>query len=52
LFLEFLVLLISKEGTDMGLHPREDLGETVITEFFKLTQNTSTEEYLLDRSGQ
>ena len=54
LFLEPLVVLAGDVTTDPGLEPGDDLSETVITDFLKLTQDTSAEEYLFicERRGE
>lgn len=46
LLLDFLVLLTGQVTSDPGLHPGHDLAQTLITELFHLTQDTSAEEYL------
>ncbi len=46
LFLQLLELFAVEETTSPGLHPWHDTGKTFITEFFHLTQDTSTEEDL------
>lgn len=47
LFLQLLVLLTGQVTTDVGLEPRDDLGQPVVTQLFHLTQDTGAEEYLL-----
>lgn len=49
LFLQLLVLLTREVTTDVGLEPRDDLAQPVITKLFHLTQDTSAEEHLLIR---
>lgn len=44
--LEFLVLFPHQVSTDVGLEQRDDSGETLITQVFKCTEHTSTEEHL------
>ena len=46
LFLQFLECLTCEVTTSPGLHPWHDTAKTFITEFFHLTQDTSTEEDL------
>lgn len=46
LFLHLLELLTGEVATAPGLHPGHDLGQTLITEFLHLTQDTGTEEDL------
>ena len=47
LVLKTLVLLAGEVTTDDGLQPGDDLSQAVVTDFFKLTQDTSTEEDLI-----
>lgn len=47
LFLQLGVVLTGEVTTDVGLEPRYNLGQPVITQLFHLTQDTSAEEYLL-----
>ena len=47
LVLQLLVFLASGITADPGLHPGDDLGQAVVTHFFKLTQSTGLEEDLL-----
>jgi len=46
LVLQLLVVLAGLVAADNGLHPGDDLTQTVITKLFKLTQDTSLEEDL------
>jgi hypothetical protein len=46
LFLQLLVFLAREETSDPWLEPGKDLGQTVVTEFLHLTQDTSAEEDL------
>lgn len=46
LILQFLVVLSAEVTSDVGLHPGDNFAETVVTEFFHLTQDTSPEEDL------
>lgn len=46
LFLQLLEFLTREVTTDPGLKPGDDLGQAVVTDFFKLTQDTSPEEDL------
>lgn len=46
LFLEFLVVLAGEVTAHKGLHPSDNLAETVITELLHGTQNSGTEEHL------
>lgn len=52
LFLQLLEDLTGKVTTSPGLHPWHDTAKTIITEFFHLTQDTSTEEDLNIQKGQ
>lgn len=51
LFLQLLVFLTGEVTTDVGLEPRYDLGQPIVTQLFHLTQDTSAEEYLLAQKG-
>jgi hypothetical protein len=46
LLLEFLVVLAGEVTAHKGLHPSDNLAETVITELLHGTQDTGTEEHL------
>lgn len=47
LFLQFLELFPGQVTSDPGLHPGDDFAQTFVTQFFHLTQDSGTEEYLL-----
>lgn len=49
LFLELLVIFTGQITSDVSLHPRHDLAETLVTEFLHLTQDSGTEEHLFCR---
>lgn len=47
LFLQFLELFPGQVTSDPGLHPGDDFAQTFVTQFFHLTQDSGTEEYLV-----
>lgn len=46
LFLELLELLAAEVPADPGLHPGDDLAQTLVTQLLHLTQDTGAEEHL------
>lgn len=47
LLLQFLELLPRQVTAHPGLHPGDDLAQTVVTQLLHLTQDTGTEEHLI-----
>ena len=52
LFLKCLEVLTRDVTSHEGLHPWDDLAETLVTEFFHLTENSGAEEYLILRKDK